>query len=78
MMERGAQVSDTDFDVVMDYLLRHYGRINVNKAEAEDLALVTGVVQERRRRDRPASDTARVTLPISTRSPKCLESTSRS
>ena len=43
MMERGAQVSDTDFDDVMDYLLRHYGRINVNKAEAEDLALVTGL-----------------------------------
>jgi len=43
MMERGAQVSDDDFEVVMDYLLRHYGRINVNKAEAEDLAIVVGV-----------------------------------
>ena len=43
MMERGAQVSDEDFEVVMDYLLRHYGRINVNKAEAEDLAIVIGV-----------------------------------
>ncbi len=43
MMERGAQVSDEDFEVVMDYLLRHYGRINVNKAEAEDLAIVVGV-----------------------------------
>jgi competence ComEA-like helix-hairpin-helix protein len=43
MMERGAQVSDEDFEVVMDYLLRHYGRINVNKAEAEDLAMVVGV-----------------------------------
>jgi competence protein ComEA len=43
MMERGAQVSDGDFEDVMDYLLRHYGRINVNKAAAEDLALVTGL-----------------------------------
>ena len=55
MMERGAQVSDEDFDVVMDYLLRHYGRINVNKAEAEDLAIVVGVSQEGRRGDRPLS-----------------------
>ena len=43
MMERGAQVSDADFEEVMDYLLRYYGRINVNKAEAEDLAIVVGV-----------------------------------
>jgi competence ComEA-like helix-hairpin-helix protein len=43
MMERGAQVSDDDFTEVMDYLLRHYGRINVNKAEAEDLAVVAGL-----------------------------------
>jgi competence ComEA-like helix-hairpin-helix protein len=43
MMERGAQVSEDDFTDVMDYLLRHYGRINVNKAAAEDLALVVGV-----------------------------------
>jgi competence ComEA-like helix-hairpin-helix protein len=43
MMERGAQVSDADFEDVMDYLLRHYGRINVNKAAAEDLALVAGL-----------------------------------
>jgi competence ComEA-like helix-hairpin-helix protein len=43
MMERGAQVSDDDFTDVMDYLLRHYGRINVNKAEAEDLAIVAGL-----------------------------------
>ncbi len=43
MMERGAQVSDQDFEDVMDYLLRHYGRINVNKAAPEDLALVVGL-----------------------------------
>jgi competence ComEA-like helix-hairpin-helix protein len=43
MMERGAQVSDEDFADVMDYLLRQYGRINVNKAASEDLALVVGV-----------------------------------
>lgn len=46
MMERGAQVSDEDFDVVMAYLLRHYGRINVNKAAAEDLVIVVGVSEK--------------------------------
>jgi competence ComEA-like helix-hairpin-helix protein len=43
MTERGAQVSDADFEEVMDYLLRNYGRINVNKAEADDLAIVVGL-----------------------------------
>jgi len=43
MMERGAQVTDEDFDEVMDYLLRNYGRINVNRATAEDLAIVVGL-----------------------------------
>jgi len=43
MMERGAQVSDADFEEVMDYLLRYYGRINVNKAQTDDLAIVVGL-----------------------------------
>jgi competence ComEA-like helix-hairpin-helix protein len=43
MMERGAQVSDADFEEVMEYLLRYYGRINVNRAEADDLAVVAGL-----------------------------------
>jgi competence ComEA-like helix-hairpin-helix protein len=46
MMERGAQVSDEDFEEVMGYLLRNYGRINVNRAAAEDLVIVVGVSEK--------------------------------
>jgi competence protein ComEA len=46
MVERGAQVSDDDFDEVMGYLLRHYGRINVNRAAAADLVIVVGVSEK--------------------------------
>ena len=78
MMERGAQVSDEDFEVVMDYLLRHYGRINVNKAEAEDLAIVVGVSKKDAEAIVQPSRMPRVTFRTSTRSPRSLESTSRS
>jgi competence ComEA-like helix-hairpin-helix protein len=46
MLERGAQVSDEDFEEVMGYLLRNYGRINVNRAAAEDLVIVVGVSEK--------------------------------
>lgn len=40
MVAKGATATDDDFDTVLDYLLRHYGRANVNKAPAADLVLV--------------------------------------
>ncbi|MDQ3346845.1 MAG: helix-hairpin-helix domain-containing protein [Acidobacteriota bacterium] len=40
MVERGAQGSDEDFDAVLEYLMSHYGRVNVNRAAPEDLAAV--------------------------------------
>jgi competence protein ComEA len=40
MVERGAQGTDDDFAAVLDYLVGHYGRINVNKGTAKDLATV--------------------------------------
>ncbi len=40
MVERGAQGSDEDFDAVLEYLMSHYGRVNVNRAAPEDLAEV--------------------------------------
>lgn len=43
MVERGAQGSDDDFAGVMDYLIAHYGRINVNRGVAKDLATVLKV-----------------------------------
>jgi competence ComEA-like helix-hairpin-helix protein len=34
---RGAQISDEDFDVVLEYLVKEHGTVNVNRAPAEDL-----------------------------------------
>jgi competence ComEA-like helix-hairpin-helix protein len=43
---RGAVISDEDWDVIQTYLVRHYGRVNVNRATADDLAEVLGVTPE--------------------------------
>ena len=43
MIERGAQGTDDDFNEVMEYLISHYGRINVNKATPKDLAKVVRI-----------------------------------
>ena len=37
---RAAQVTDEEFDVILGYLTREYGRVNVNRAPAEDLVEV--------------------------------------
>jgi competence protein ComEA len=46
MVERGAQGTDEDFNAVMDYLVGHYGRINVNRGSAKDLATVLKVTDQ--------------------------------
>ena len=43
MVERGAQGTDDDFAGIIDYLVAHYGRINVNRGTAKDLATVLKV-----------------------------------
>jgi competence protein ComEA len=43
MLEKGATGADEDFSLVLRYLLRDYGQVNVNQANAEDLALVLGL-----------------------------------
>jgi competence protein ComEA len=43
MITRGAQVNDDNYGTIEEYLLRNYGRINVNKAVKDDLVLVTGI-----------------------------------
>jgi competence protein ComEA len=37
---RGAVISDEDFDTVLSYLVREYGRVNVNKAAADEIVEV--------------------------------------
>jgi competence ComEA-like helix-hairpin-helix protein len=40
---RAAQISDDDFDTVLGYLARQYGRVNVNRAPASDIVEVLHV-----------------------------------
>ena len=43
---RGAIISDEDWDVVLNFLVKHHGRVNVNRATADDLIEVLGVTPE--------------------------------
>jgi len=43
MVEKGATGSEEDFALVLQYLLRDYGKVNVNRATSSDIALVLGV-----------------------------------
>lgn len=40
MTKLGATATDEEFETVLDYLLRHCGKVNVNRAEATDISLV--------------------------------------
>ena len=42
MITRGAQVTDDNYGTIEDYLLRNYGKVNVNKAVKDDLVLIGG------------------------------------
>ena len=43
---RGAIIPDEDWDVVQNYLVKHYGRVNVNRAAGNDLVEVLAVTAE--------------------------------
>jgi competence ComEA-like helix-hairpin-helix protein len=40
---RGAKVTDEDFDTILGYLARNYGRVNVNQAPADELSEILAV-----------------------------------
>jgi competence protein ComEA len=40
MTKLGASGTDEEWETVQTYLLKHYGRINVNKAQADDLVQI--------------------------------------
>lgn len=46
MVERGAQGTEDEFYVVQEYLLRVSGRVNVNRAVAQDIAVVLGITEK--------------------------------
>jgi competence ComEA-like helix-hairpin-helix protein len=43
---RGAQVSDDDFTTILDYLVKEFGRVDINRAPAEDIVEVLGVTDK--------------------------------
>ncbi len=43
MVSKGAVGSDQDFELVLYYLLSHYGQVNVNKSPAEEIGVVLGL-----------------------------------
>lgn len=43
MTKLGATASDEDWTTVLNYLMRHCGKVNVNRAPAKDIALVLGI-----------------------------------
>lgn len=45
MITRGAKGSDDDLNIVFTYLMSHYGRVNVNRGESDDLSEVLGLSQ---------------------------------
>ena len=43
---RGAVIADEDWDVIQTYLVKHHGRVNVNRAAVDDLVEVLGLTSE--------------------------------
>ena len=43
---RGAVIADEDWDVVLNFLVKHHGRVNVNRAAANELVEVLGVAPD--------------------------------
>ena len=43
---RGAVISDEDWDVILGYLVKQHGRVNVNRATVDDLVEVLGLTSE--------------------------------
>lgn len=43
MIERGAQGSEEDFNTVFGYLRRHYGKVYINSATADDITTSLGL-----------------------------------
>jgi competence ComEA-like helix-hairpin-helix protein len=46
MMDRAGGASDKDYNAILEYALRHYGFVNVNKAPADEISLVIGLTSK--------------------------------
>lgn len=43
MIEKGAPGTEKDFETVYDYLLRHFGKVNINAAPASEIVTILGL-----------------------------------
>lgn len=43
MTKLGAPVTDENYDTLMDYLLRRYGKVNINRGDAKEIALIVNL-----------------------------------
>lgn len=46
MMRRGGFSSDDDYNAILEYVLRHNAFVNINQAEADEIAMVTGLAPQ--------------------------------
>jgi len=43
MTKLGAPVTDENYDTLMDYLLRRNGKVNINRADSKEIALIVNL-----------------------------------
>ena len=46
MIERGATGTEKEFETVYGYLLRNYGKLNINRATPDDIAMILGLSEK--------------------------------
>jgi len=46
MINLGAKGTEEEFTAILDYLVRQYGRVNVNTATADEIAEVVGLSEK--------------------------------
>jgi competence ComEA-like helix-hairpin-helix protein len=46
MIEKGAPGTEKDFETVYDYLLRHYGKVNINAAPPSEIVTILGLSEK--------------------------------
>jgi competence ComEA-like helix-hairpin-helix protein len=46
MIERGATGTEKDFETVYGYLLRNFGKLNINRATPDDIAMILGLSEK--------------------------------
>jgi competence protein ComEA len=46
MTKLGAPITDDNYDILLSYLVHHYGKVNVNRSTAPDIADAVGLTAE--------------------------------